>query len=115
MPMVFDCEECKKRFYTDEDMIPHSRAIHTGYDDMDGYLVSCYLCEDCAEMARMEQERRAKQVTWTLSGGDCPGYEMSPATRPRGQTVNSLKRGGELRENTTQERKEKWKGKILLP
>ena len=50
MPMVFDCEECKKRFYTDEDMIPHSRAIHTGYDDMDGYLVSCYslrrLCGD---------------------------------------------------------------------
>ena len=62
MPGVFDCQECNKRFYTDEDMIPHSRAIHVGYDDVDGYAESCYLCEGCAEMAQMEQEWRDQQA-----------------------------------------------------
>ena len=52
---VFDCQKCQERFYTDVDMIPHSAAIHVGYDDMDGYVVSCYICEDCAEMAQMER------------------------------------------------------------
>ena len=65
MPSVFDCQECQKRFYTDEDMIPYSSAIHVGYDDMDGYVESCYLCEGCAEMAQMEQAWRAEQAEET--------------------------------------------------
>ena len=49
MPGVFDCDKCNERFYTDEDMIPHSPAVHIGYDDMDGYVESLYLCENCAK------------------------------------------------------------------
>ena len=56
MPGVFDCDKCNERFYTDEDMIPHSPAVHIGYDDMDGYVESLYLCENCATIAQWEQE-----------------------------------------------------------
>ena len=62
MVTVFDCRECQNRFYTDEDMIPHSLAVHVGYDDMDGYVESLYLCEGCAEMAQMENMWREKQA-----------------------------------------------------
>ena len=55
---VFDCQECQKRFYTDKDMIPFSDAIHVGYDDVDGYVESLYICEGCAEMSEIEQANR---------------------------------------------------------
>ena len=62
MASVFDCQECQKRFYTDGDMIPYSSANHVGYDDVDGYVESLYICDGCAEMAQMENAWRDQQA-----------------------------------------------------
>ena len=45
MPGVFDCQGCNQRFYTDKDAIPHSQAVHIGFDDM----VDTWICEECKE------------------------------------------------------------------